>query len=146
LLDATPRTDWARTPGAGVSTIGWQVGHLATAAYRLALERIRGRLPEDDALIAQSFVARFGRDSVPDAVPVSEAELQGLLDVYERVHGRIQAELPSVAEDSLDVPIDRPHLVCKTRRDCLAWCAQHELVHAGQVGLLRRQLGHAPVW
>ena len=34
----------------------------------------------------------------------------------------------------------------KTKIDTLRWCGDHELIHAGQIGLLRRLLGHKPVW
>jgi hypothetical protein len=146
LLDATPRADWARVPPAGVSHIGWQVGHLAMAAFRLGLERVRGPRPGDDALISPAFIARYGRDSVPVPVQTAEDELGAVLAVYQRVHARIQDELPGMNEADLDAVMDRPHPIAKTRRVSLAWCAQHELVHAGQIGLLRRQLGHAPLW
>ena len=39
LLDQTPTSEWFRMPPGGVSHIGWQVGHLAIAQYRLALWR-----------------------------------------------------------------------------------------------------------
>jgi hypothetical protein len=39
-----------------------------------------------------------------------------------------------------------PHPLVKTKLWALLWCAQHESVHAGQIGLLRRQLGYSPLW
>jgi uncharacterized damage-inducible protein DinB len=36
--------------------------------------------------------------------------------------------------------------LAQTKRASLLWCAQHELVHAGQIGLLRRLLGYPPLW
>ena len=43
-----------------------------------------------------------------------------------------------------------PHLFVSRAWPLLAasllWCAHHEMVHAGQIGLLRRYLGFAPVW
>jgi hypothetical protein len=45
----------------------------------------------------------------------------------------------------LRVIIARPHPLVRTKLWALLWCAQHEAVHAGQIGLLRRQLGHAPL-
>src|SRR5919109_4507105 len=69
LLDQTPLAEWFRQPPGGVSHVGWQVGHLAFAEYRMALWRIRGQQPQDDALVSQSFVRLFGVTSVPDADP-----------------------------------------------------------------------------
>src|SRR5438876_11297762 len=69
LLDKVEPADWFRQPSEGVTHIAWQVGHLAMAEYRLALERIRGRKPEDTKLIPDDFVRRFQRQSIPSADP-----------------------------------------------------------------------------
>ena len=90
----------------------------------------------------------------PDRNP-NDAEAEGtghqlsaadLRATFDRVHERALSEVSEVDPASLDLPILRPHDICKTRRDCLVWCAQHEMLHAGQIGLLRRQLGHDPLW
>lgn len=39
-----------------------------------------------------------------------------------------------------------PLPLAKTKMESLLWCAHHEMLHAGQIGLLRRQLGYAPLW
>ena len=44
LLKDVKDSDWFSMPG-GVTHLAWQVGHLTMAEYRLALERIRGRVP-----------------------------------------------------------------------------------------------------
>ncbi len=33
-----------------------------------------------------------------------------------------------------------------TKLRALLWCAHHEMLHAGQMGLLRRHLGYPPMW
>jgi hypothetical protein len=65
LLDHTQTADWFRQPAEGVTHIAWQVGHLAMAEYRLAVERIRGPRREDAELISDGFLRLFGRDSSP---------------------------------------------------------------------------------
>ena len=47
FLDTIDEADWFRMPSDGVTHIAWQVGHLAMAEYRMALQRIRGAQPED---------------------------------------------------------------------------------------------------
>ena len=59
LLDHTPMAEWFRQPPGGVSHVGWQVGHIAFSEYRLALWRIRGTQPQDDALFSQEFKRLF---------------------------------------------------------------------------------------
>ena len=36
--------------------------------------------------------------------------------------------------------------MAQTKLDSLFWCAHHEMLHAGQIGLVRRLLGQAPLW
>jgi hypothetical protein len=69
LLDQTPVAEWFRQPPGGVSHVGWQVGHLAYAEYRLALWRIRGAQPQDSDLISGPHRGLFGYESVPDPDP-----------------------------------------------------------------------------
>ena len=147
LLDKTPQEEWFRIPPAGVSHVAWQVGHLAMASYRLCLERLRGRLDGDGRLIGDEYFTLFGRESRPQADDLgrypSAAELRATFD---RVLERVLVELPQADPASLDLPPLKPHNLCTTRRACVVWCGQHEMLHAGQIGLLRRQLGHDPLW
>ena len=146
LLDHTPQEEWFEIPLGGVSHVGWQVGHLIVAGYNLTLKRARGRLPGDEKLVSDEMLARFGRESVADPDMGDRFSAAILRATYDRVHDRIQAELPGIPAAQWELPLDPPHMICKTRLECLAWCGQHEMVHAGQIGLLRRLLGHAPVW
>src|SRR5262249_61275317 len=104
--------------------------------------------PEDEALTSPEFLRTFGRDSVPVPVPdltryPPPAEIRA---VFDRVHEQTLRELPNLADAELDSPLLTPHRVAKTKLWALLWCAQHEAVHAGQIGLLRRLLGYPPVW
>lgn len=146
LLAATDDDDWFRQPPGGVTHIAWQVGHIAVGEYWLALVRTRGQRPEDEALIPMAFQQPFERFTTPsfDATKYpSVAEINAVLD---RVHEQTIRELRDMDESELDKPILKPHSLVKTKLWALFWCAQHEAVHAGQIGLLRRQLGKPPVW
>ena len=111
----------------------------------MALERIRGKLPEDADLISDEFLTLFGKESVPQdsAEYPSLAEIQA---VFDRVHQQVLKELPTLNDTDLDEPVLKPHSLVKTKLWALLWCAQHEGVHAGQIGLLRRTLGYPPIW
>jgi len=146
LLGQTKEDDWFRQPPAGVSHVAWQVGHLAFAQYRMALERIRGSQPQDTHLISQDFLRLFGRDSVPDPDPAKYPSPAVIRALFNRVHEQVLQELRGLDESELDQPVLKPHPLAKTKLWALLWCAQHEAVHAGQIGLLRRQLGYPPLW
>jgi hypothetical protein len=146
LLDQTPAAEWFRLPPGGVSHVAWQVGHLAYAEYRMALWRIRGPQPGDDGLIAPEFGRIFGAQSVPDTDPARYPSQADIRAVFDRVHAQVLGELRGLDEGELDQPVPHPHRFAKTKLLALLWCANHEMLHAGQIGLLRRQLGYPPLW
>ena len=146
LLDGVPAGDWFRVPPAGVTHVAWQVGHLAMAQYRLVLERVRGTQSGDANLIAPEFIQTFGRDSVASPDPAQYPPADEIRAVFDRVHAAVRATLPELVDADLDLPPRTPHQLCKTRLECLHWCSHHEMVHGGQIGLLRRQLGQKPLW
>lgn len=145
LLDATSSDEWFLMPG-GVSHVCWQVGHLAMAEYRLCLERIRGRLPEDEDLIDAHFLRRFGRGSIPAPNPANLPPPKEVREVFDRVHDRVLAELHELDEAELDRPPREAHRLCETKGQLLGWCSRHEMFHAGQLALLRRLIGKPPIW
>ncbi|MFL5244582.1 MAG: DinB family protein [Gemmataceae bacterium] len=146
LLEETKEADWYRQPPGGITHIAWQVGHIAVAEHWLARVRIRGQRPGDEELIPLAFQAPFERFSAPVADPAIYPNQTAIRAVLDRVHEQTLRELPGLEERDLDEPVLKPHRLAKTKLWSLLWCAQHEAVHAGQIGLLRRQLGYAPVW
>lgn len=146
VVARVPDDEWFRQPAEGVTHVAWQVGHLAFAQYVLALERTRGPRDEDERLIPDAFRRRFGSNSVPDPDPAANPSRDELLDVFRRVHRQVLAEGAVLTPDDLGQPPLRPHRLCRTKLECLFWSARHEMLHGGQIGLLRRLLGHQPMW
>ena len=141
LIDAVPGADWFRQPTEGVTHVAWQVGHLAMAQYRLALGRVRGVQPGDDGLIGARVLALYGKDSVPDPDPAANASIEEIRRAYDSVHVRVLEEIGALPESVLDEPSLQPHPVFDTKGGALEWSARHEMLHAGQIGLLRRLFG-----
>lgn len=146
FLDQTPIEEWFRQPPGGVTHIAWQVGHLAMAEYRMSLDRIRGTLAQDAELISEEFLRLFRRESVPNPDPGTYPDPAQIRAVYDRVHEQALRELQHLDDSELDMPVVVAHPRVKTKLWALVWCAQHEAVHTGQIALLRRQLGHPPLW
>jgi hypothetical protein len=146
LLDHVPHEDWFRLPAEGVTHVAWQVGHLAMAEYRLALERVRGSRAEDAQLFPQELLIWYGKDSIPDPDPRHNLQPEELRAALDRIHTQVLQELPAVADADWSLPPHRPHPLFDTRLGSVAWCARHEMLHAGQIGLLRRLLGGSPLW
>ncbi len=146
LLDDLDPADWFRLSAGGVTHVGWQVGHLTIAEYRLALERVRGVRPEDAGLFAESFFTTFGRGSMPVDDPSVYPTAGSIREAFDRVHGKTIEEVSKLGDDDLDEPALKPHPLFTTKQGALLWCGQHEFVHAGQIGLVRRWLGREPLW
>ncbi len=146
LLADIPLQDWFRQPAEGVTHVAWQVGHLAFAEYRLALERVRGPRPEDAELASPEFLKLFGRDSVPHVDPAFYPPAEEIRATFDRVHAQVLRDIPLVPDADLDLPSVVFHKLFDTRLGALLWCSRHEMLHAGQIGLLRRLLGAKPIW
>ncbi|MGQ0637071.1 MAG: DinB family protein [Planctomycetaceae bacterium] len=146
LLDNVDESDWFRMPVAPVTHLAWQLGHLAIAQYRLCLERIRGARPDDATLIPAGFAGKFGKDSVPVADPANYPSVAEIRGIFDRVHQQALRELAGFPESDWFAPPVLPHMLFDRKIDSLYWCARHEMMHSGQIGLLRRLLGHKPLW
>ena len=145
LLETVDPADWFRMPPGGVTHIAWQVGHLAMGQYVLCLKRIRGNRDDDKDLVSQGFLEQFGRGSVPQPDPAQYPSVDHIRAVFDRMHQQVLEELPALTDRELDTPPLVPHPQFTAKYGALTWASRHEMLHAGQIGLLRRQLGAAPI-
>jgi hypothetical protein len=144
LNELTP-AEWFWRPSEMTTHIAWQVGHLAVAEYNLCLRRVRGRTADDQSLISDRFIDAFKGGSKPEVDRAKNLSLDEIQQVFDRVQERSLAELTNRTEAELDVPVEQPHPAFKTKLEAVEWSPQHELVHAGQIALLRRLMGKAPL-
>ena len=145
LLADIDDAQWFDLPSGIASHVAWQVGHLAMAEYGLALFRQRGRQTTDTGLMSSRFRKAFSRGSTPQADASRYPEPAEIRDVMNRVHEQAMGELAQFSPEHLDEPIDEPYAVYPTKLGALLFCAAHEMLHAGQIGILRRALGHEPI-
>lgn len=142
LLDHVEQPDWFRLPEGGVSHIAWQAGHLAVCEYGLAMKRVRGVKPEDEQLVTADDFRLFGKGSIPEADASKYPSVAEIRELLTRIHTAVLAELATLDDAAASEPVsDPPHPMFNTKLGALKWCAAHEFLHAGQIGLLRRQLG-----
>lgn len=145
LLADLADEDWYRQPAGLVTHIAWQVGHLAMAEYGLCLFRVRGRKPEDLDLMPGRFRKQFSRGSSPPADAAAGPSPVQIREVFQRIHTQAMCELAEYREQDLQDKIDEPYAVFDTKLGALFFCAHHEMLHAGQIGLLRRLIGKPPL-
>jgi len=145
LLAEIPEDRWFEIIPGMPTHVAWQVGHLAMAEYGLCLFRQRGRQPIDTELMTSKFRKQFSRGSQPNPDEDSNPSVAEIREVFERVHEQCKLELPTFSLDSYDEEIDMPYAVYNNKLGALLFCSKHEMLHAGQIGLIRRTLGLDPV-
>ena len=136
---------WFRQFGDCPTHLAWQVGHLAMAQYALTMIRIRGKEREDEQLLSKAFFRSFQKGTVPQF----DSETYPTPDEIKATLGRVQeaslTELSRYTDEDLDQPLPEPHAVFDTKLGSVFFCSAHEMMHAGQIGLLRRVMGKAPL-
>ena len=145
LLADVPDEQWYQQPAGCPTNIAWQIAHLAFAQYALALMRVRGKEPTDQELISNDFFKRFKKGSVPPTAAENEFTLAEIRATFDRVHERTLKEMPTFSEELLADPLPAPFVAQANKLGSLLFCAAHEMLHAGQIGLIRRQLGKPPI-
>jgi hypothetical protein len=145
LLADVADDEWFLMPGGAQTHLAWQMGHLAMAQYGLTLFRQRGRQPEDLDLMTSTFRKQFSKGTTPQPDPGQNPPLAEIRATFDRVYEQMQKEVPQIAAVSLDEPIDMPFAAYPTKLGALLFCSHHELLHAGQIGILRRLLGKPPI-
>ena len=144
-LEDLTTDEWFWCPSELTTHIAWQVGHLAVSQYNLCMRRLRGRIPEDEKLISDSFIEVFKLGSTPLADPAGNPPLEEIRSVFAAVQNHAIAELSALTDDELNVPVEQPHPVFKTKLEAVEYSWPHELVHIGQIALLRRLMGKRPL-
>jgi DinB superfamily len=145
FLDDLSAEDWFWQPSQFTTHVAWQVGHLAVAQYNLCLRRVRDRIDADHTLISDSFIELYRFGSTPLDNRSQYMAIEEIRHVFDAVHQQAISELSQRSDADLDVPVERPHAAFTTKLGAVEWCAPHEMLHAGQIGLLRRLMGKPPL-
>lgn len=145
LFDDVRDDEWFQMPG-GVTHVAWQAGHLAFAEYRMCVARIRGELPDDAAILPPEYFTLFGAATIPTPDASKYPTPEQLIARLQIVHDAAQRICANLSDADLDATCVKPHPLFTTKIGSLLWCSRHEMMHAGQIGLLRRFLGKKPLW
>ncbi len=135
--------DWFWSPSEYTTHIAWQVAHIAASQYSLCLRRVRGRTKEDESLISNQFIDAYKIGSTPLAGAANNLPLEEIQRVFDAVHQQALNELALFDIAELDSPVEQPHPAFKTKFGAIDYSSQHELVHAGQIAMLRRMTNKA---
>ena len=61
------------------------------------------------------------------------------------MHHHSLAALASYDEADLEESLPEPYAVFSNKLGSILFCPAHEMMHAGQIGLIRRLLGKSPI-
>lgn len=145
LLSDIATDEWFAMPG-GVTHLAWQTGHLSMAEFRMCVARIRDEQPDDAVILPPEYLTMFGQGKTPSPEPSTYPSPAELLATLDRVHQASMQVCATLNDSDLDATVLKPHPLFNTKLGSLLWCSRHEMVHAGQIGLLRRLLGKKPQW
>ena len=141
FLDDLNEADWFWTPPGFVTHIAWQVAHIAASQYGLCLFRLRGRTTEDEKLIPQMFWDNFKIGSIPVAGAENNPSVSTILTIFDNIQAHVLSELAVKVDEQVNVPLEKPHPAFNTVLGGIEYSPMHELIHVGQITLLRRQMG-----
>lgn len=144
LLEDVRDEEWFAQPQ-GVTHLAWQMGHLAMAQYALTLLRIRGKLTEDRELMSNQFFRLFQKGTEPNSDPQAYPPVSEIRATLDAVHAQALKEMPAYDPAVLAESLPAPYALTPTKLGSLYFCSAHEMLHAGQIGLVRRLLGKAPL-
>jgi hypothetical protein len=145
ILAEIDEAAWFTMPPGCPTHVAWQIGHLAMAEYGLCLYRQRGRQEVDLELMTSGFRKLFSRGSVPDVDSAKYPPAPEIRATLDRVHAQVLKEAVGFTEEQLAEPVEMPYAVHANKLGSLLMCSHHEMLHAGQLGLIRRLLGAQPV-
>ena len=146
LFENLTDDQWFWTPDSYTTHIAWQVGHLAMSQYGLTLFQQRGRDRDvDKQLMSSSFRKLFMRGTSPIADREAYPPPSEILESLNRVHAQMRIEVPTYDDSELDSPLGPPTSAYATRYGALLFAGDHEMIHAGQIGMLRRLMGLEPL-
>jgi uncharacterized damage-inducible protein DinB len=125
-------------PAPGANHIAWQLGHLISAEASF-LKQIPGAAPPE---LPAGFDKQHAKEMATSDTAKGFRKKQEYLDLFEKVRGSTLAALDGIPDAQLDTPTTGPMAkFFPTVGSLFLLAANHELMHAGQVAVLRRKLG-----
>ena len=145
LLHGLDEDDWYRMPDGCPTHIAWQVGHITYAQLGVALVRSRGPAPGDADVLPAEYETLFGKGTTPQPDRSHYPSVESLRETMQRVNHYVLEQLKAQPEEFFQQPPAVEFLGMKTRGEVIRFCALHEMLHNGQIGLVRRMLGEPPL-
>lgn len=144
LLADIEESRWFDMPHPGVGHVAWQVGHLAASQIVLVHVRCFDMAYTDVA--PDAIRTTFARGSTPVADKSKYPSIGEIRSLFASVQDDVIRRISSMPDSELDKQAGAdPHPMLKDKAGAIAMVAMHETFHAGQIAMIRRIFGKAPL-
>lgn len=134
-----PPSEYLHRPAEKANCAAWTVGHLALSA-RHVLTQLGAPLPS----LPEGFDRRFSREEgCPQAGDFGE--IAAIIPVFNEHRTRLIDAVRHTTTEQLDRPLEKPHPMFKTLGEYVSFMSAHTAMHVGQITIIRRSLGKAPL-
>jgi uncharacterized damage-inducible protein DinB len=136
-LDGLTDEDVWRQPAGSGNPIGWILGHLTETRAGL-LSDMGAPFDCGWSRAFQRGAALQDRTGYPARAAIEAA--------WKATHAAMRDAFANVTDDRLATPVARrPVPGVESLADLIAFCGFHESYHVGQIGFIRKQLGHSSI-
>jgi len=137
--DLTP-ADYLHRPCPAANCAAWIVGHLVLTE-RMSLTRVGVK---EMPAIPEGFEARFSREpQAPKAADFGDVSI--LLPLFNQHRDKLIEAVKNLPTEIIDKPLDKPHPFFSTVGEAVNFMGIHTSMHSGQISMIRRTLGRAPL-
>lgn len=144
LLEDIEESTWFNMPGPGMGHTAWQVGHLAASQAGLIHSRCFGR--DIDACLPANYREIFGRGSKPVGDSAVYPSVGDIRATFIRLHDESIRLITNMKKSELPESVHGdPHPMFATKEGAIGMAIMHETFHAGQLAMIRRLAGKAPL-
>ncbi len=135
--------DLMRRPHAACNHIKWQLGHLISSENQM----INGCLPGSMPDLPAGFADRYKKETAGNDDVAFFHSKEELLSLLEQQRSATMAALEKCSDKDLDKPSpESMQAYAPNVGSAFAMQNSHWLMHAGQWAVVRRQLGHPPLF
>lgn len=135
--------DLMRRPHAGCNHLKWQIGHLIASDNQM----VSGVLPDAMPALPEGFAERYSKDAATSDDAAAFDSKEALMSAYQEQHTAALAALATLSEGDLDRESpEEMRGYAPTVGAVFNLLGSHWLMHAGQWVIVRRELGHAPMF
>ena len=131
-------TDLMQRPTKGCNHLAWQLGHLISSEVQL----LEGIAPGQGVTLPAGFSEAHSKDQCGDDNAANFLSKDAYVELFDQVRAASLSALDSYPDADLDKPgPEQMRSVCPTIGDMFTLIATHPMMHAGQLVVVRRNLG-----